>query len=188
MKTSLHYSLIFGQQPRLNLSFQSNSNPVLVCDRKMATSAGNPYYIQAHESVAFSTNIPILFGGFQCATFRHMYGENFILEFNVDVIEYTSQTSTQNADNKTHYTGIINFESDEAPIVSLPQAILIRPENMYEISLSCTSEIECVYRHYDSWKSEDNLDGDVTITFHLDLLDGMAQRRGLISSLHFKRF
>lgn len=143
-------------------------NAIIKCNRESSEELGTLMCLKAKNVTKFTTNEPILFGGFVCAKVIALDDKNFqtnllvdvdIVEIDTSEIEYSdSDDEIEDSDSDDDDCGIDDNYQVE-PLLSfkaciqksknthiyLPKPILIRPEHSYEIRIKHFTENHFIY-------------------------------------------
>lgn len=182
----------FNSKPRLNVSFERNSNPILICSCGVGRNCFRPEAVRNQSYVAFSSNVPVVLGGILGASIRDNRRLRGSVTFSITIFEKVGLSSLHPTTGKILFTGEVRFTQElSTPKVNITPVIVVKPTNMYTICFECTTNILSDVYYSAFRKNVVTLDGNIEMNFYnnnTNLHNPIYNDYGsLVSELHFKR-
>lgn len=172
----------FIQTPRSGPLISWDDKNKLTCTRFSSQSSYSTFYINAAESVWFSTNVVAVLGEIWFASIHSRDGHPISFEMSIFEVNSTSFFVPK----KRLLTSLSFNLTNNIVKHCLSQKLLVSPHNMYEIRLE-SSTING-YNHNCSWHNNVEVDKNFKVKFHQNPQLANKDRRGLVHSLLFNNY
>ncbi|XP_055317531.1 BTB/POZ domain-containing protein 3-like [Sitodiplosis mosellana] len=165
---------------------QWDEEATLECDR-LKTESRNVRSVGHRIKTTFSTNKPILLGGFRCCS---LWYNDYGSDVGLSDIDSTEMKIVEVAPKTDAANGVVLYNEIRSDCyldeqITLPMPRLIRPGFMYEIQLEQEQDDFCTRT---SLKSEVKMEPDIIVQFHPNSMDeDVDNETGIIQKLYFNR-